>query len=75
MPASRSTRRWCETVGWPTSQQDVKSQAHVSLLAGELTHDGKTGRVGQGRQEPDVGVQAGGSGSRHASTDIAKLRY
>ena len=29
-PASRRTLRWCDTVGWLTSQQDVKSQAQTS---------------------------------------------
>ena len=29
-PASRRTLRWCETVGWLTSQQEVKSQAQTS---------------------------------------------
>ena len=28
-PASRSTLRWCEMVGWLTSQQAVNSQAHT----------------------------------------------
>ena len=29
-PASRRTLRWCDTVGWLTSQQAVKSQAQTS---------------------------------------------
>src|SRR5262245_41899871 len=32
-PASLRTRRWCETVGWRTSQQVVKSHAQTSFEA------------------------------------------
>src|SRR4051812_31881897 len=31
-PASLRIFRWCETVGWRTSQQDVKSHAQTSLV-------------------------------------------
>src|SRR5437868_2519702 len=29
MPASRSTLRWCETVGWPTSKSGVSSHTQT----------------------------------------------
>ena len=55
-PASRSTLRWCETVGWLTSQQAVKSQAQTSAHVAQLAQDRESGRVGGGLEEQHVGV-------------------
>ena len=55
-PASRSTFRWCETVGWLTSQQAVSSHAQTGASRGELTEDGQAGGVGRGLQESDVRI-------------------
>ena len=55
-PASRRTLRWCDTVGWLTSQQAVKSQAQTSAQVAQLAEDGEPGRVGRGLEEQDVGV-------------------
>ena len=49
-------------------------------LGGQLADDGQSGRVGQRGQEPDIGVDAGGSGACHGGSisvnfDIDKNRY
>ena len=55
-PVSVSTFRWCDTVGWLTSQQDVKSQAQTSAADAQLAQDGEPGRVGGALEQPHVGV-------------------
>ena len=55
-PASRRTLRWCDTVGWLTSQHAVKSQAQTSAQIAQLAQDRESGRVGGGLEEQDVGV-------------------
>ena len=55
-PASRRTLRWCETVGWLTSQHAVKSQAQTSPAVAQLAQDRESGRVGRGLEEQDVRI-------------------
>ena len=49
-------------------------------VLGELANDRQASRVGEGGEQPDLGVQARGSGSGHAPSisanfDIDKYRY
>ena len=58
-PASRNTLRWCETVGWLTSQHAVKSQAQTSGSRSA----GAGSRAGSGRRRPGGGGHPGRSGA------------
>ncbi len=75
-PASRRTRRWCETVGWPTSQLAVKSHAQVSVSAASSRTMRQARRVGEGGEEADVGVRAVVSGRAcHGGNISVEIRY
>ena len=64
-PASRRTLRWCDTVGWLTSQQAVKSQAQTSASRSA----GGGSRVGWGRRRP------GGAGRPGRSVASSRPLY
>ena len=48
--------RWCETVGWLTSQQAVKSHSADLGAVAQLPEDGEPSWVGGGLQEQDVRI-------------------
>src|SRR5262245_12118898 len=66
IPASFRTLRWCETVGWRTSQQVVKSHAQTSLDdASSRTIASRTGSARAARS-----LTSGSSGRAVAVFDV-----